>query len=228
MQASTRGTTRRCNGEMPSTSMASISSRIFREPRSAQIAEPPAPEISSATTMGDASRTMASTEADPVNDCAPSCRVRLPSCSAMTAPNGIDTSIVGRIVTLAMNHDCWMNSRVWKGRLNVMRKTSRNSAKRRPDCRTPAAGEGKAISCPSAPRPDGLSGLLTRLFFLPLLLRDDLTDRPLGRQRQGVQHVEHALLAAPGSLALGQPRARLDLRRHAHAAAALRAGAVGA
>ena len=37
---------------MPSTSIASISSRIVRAPRSAQIAEPPAPEISSAVTIG--------------------------------------------------------------------------------------------------------------------------------------------------------------------------------
>ena len=61
MLASTRGTTRRWTGEMPSTSMASISSRILRLPRSAQIAEPPAPAISSAQTIGLASRTMAST-----------------------------------------------------------------------------------------------------------------------------------------------------------------------
>ena len=96
---------------MPSTSMASISSRIFRAPRSAQIAEPPAPAISSAVTIGLASRRTARTEAAPVNDCAPSCRVSEPSCRAITAPNGIDTSAVGRIVTLAMNHACWMNSR---------------------------------------------------------------------------------------------------------------------
>ena len=43
MAASTRGTTSRWIGLMPSTSIASISSRIFREPRSAQMAEPPAP-----------------------------------------------------------------------------------------------------------------------------------------------------------------------------------------
>ena len=34
----------------------------------------------------------------------------------MTAPNGIETSAVGRIVTLAMNQDCWMNSLPWNGR----------------------------------------------------------------------------------------------------------------
>ena len=51
------------------------------------MAEPPAPAISSAVTIGLASRITASTLAEPVNDCAPSWRVRLPSCSAMTAPN---------------------------------------------------------------------------------------------------------------------------------------------
>ena len=113
------GTTRRWIGLMPSTSMASISSRIFRAPRSAQTAEPPAPAISSAVTIGLASRSTARTEAEPVKDCAPSCRVSEPSCSAMTAPNGIATSAVGKIVTLAMNHVCSMNSRNWNGRLGV-------------------------------------------------------------------------------------------------------------
>ena len=74
---------------MPSTCIASISSRILREPRSAQIAEPPAPAISRAVTIGQASRTTASTLAEPVNDCAPNCLVRVPSCSAITAPNGM-------------------------------------------------------------------------------------------------------------------------------------------
>ena len=81
---------------MPSTSMASISSRILRAPRSAQIAEPPAPAISSAVTIGLASRSTARTDADPVKDCAPSCRVSEPSCRAMTAPKGIATSAVGQ------------------------------------------------------------------------------------------------------------------------------------
>ena len=82
---------------MPSTSIASISSRILRAPRSAQIAEPPAPAMISAVTIGPASRTTASTRAAPVNDCAPSWRTSEPSCSAITAPNGIETSAAGRI-----------------------------------------------------------------------------------------------------------------------------------
>src|SRR6185436_9482888 len=47
MQASTRGTTRRWIGSMPSTIIASSSSRILRAPRSAAIAEPPAPAMRS-------------------------------------------------------------------------------------------------------------------------------------------------------------------------------------
>ena len=98
--AHTRGTTRRCTGEMPSTAIASISSRIVRAPRSAQIAEPAAPEIISAVTIGLACWMTASTLAAPVNDCAPICTVSEPSCSAITAPNGIATSAAGSTETL--------------------------------------------------------------------------------------------------------------------------------
>ena len=140
---------------MPSTSIASISSRILRAPRSAQIAEPPAPAISSAVTIGLASRRTASTDADPVKDWAPSCRVSEPSCSAMTAPKGIATSAVGRIVTLAMNQVCWMNSRTWNGRLGSARMTSRAKAKRLPLVASGRVGENRPSSSPGA---FGLSG----------------------------------------------------------------------
>ncbi len=117
---------------MPSTIIASSSSRIFRAPRSAAIADPPAPAISSAVAIGPASRTTASTAAEPVNDCAPNCLIRPPTCSAMTAPNGIATNAVGMMVTDAMNHACCRNSRSWKGRLNNPRPTSRPKAKSLP------------------------------------------------------------------------------------------------
>ena len=117
---------------MPSTIIASSSSRILREPRSAAIAEPPAPAMSSAVAMGPASRTMASTAAEPVNDWAPNCLISPPTCSAITAPNGIATSAVGTIVTDAMNQACWMNSRSWKGRRKSWRPTSRPNAKSLP------------------------------------------------------------------------------------------------
>src|SRR4051794_8263663 len=132
MQASTRGTTRRWIGSMPSTIIASSSSRILRAPRSAAMAEPPAPAISSDVAIGPASRTTASTAADPVNDWAPNCLMSPPTCRAMTAPNGIATSAVGTMVTEAMNHACWRNSRSWNGRRNSPRPTSRPNAKSLP------------------------------------------------------------------------------------------------
>ena len=75
------------------------------------MAEPPAPAISREVAIGPASRTTASTEAEPVKDWAPNCLIRPPTCSAMTAPKGIATSAVGMIVTEAMNQACWRNSR---------------------------------------------------------------------------------------------------------------------
>src|SRR6476469_5922095 len=69
----------------------------------------------------------------------------------MTAPNGMDTRAVGRIVTLAMNHACWMNSLTWNGRFGRARNTSRASAKSEPDWRR-APVRGAATS--AHPRPD--------------------------------------------------------------------------
>ena len=129
--------------------MASSSSRIFREPRSAQIAEPPAPAMTSAVTIGPASRTTARTDAAPVNDWAPSWRTRDPSCSEMTAPNGIETSAAGRIETELMNQACWMNSRTWNGRRGTDRRVSRQKAKNVPACPTPALT--RAVIGPPAP-----------------------------------------------------------------------------
>jgi hypothetical protein len=124
-------------GSIPSTRIASSSSRIFRAPRSAQMAAPPAPAMISAVTIGPASRTTASTDAAPVNDWAPSWRTSEPSCRAMTAPNGIETSAAGRIDTELMNHACWMNSRTWNGRRPIARNASRLNAKKVPLWRTP-------------------------------------------------------------------------------------------
>ena len=113
--ASTRGTTSRWIGEMPSTSMAAISSRIVRAPRSAQTALPPAPEISSAVTIGAACWTIASTLPAPVWLCAPNWRVSSASSSAIVAPNGIVNSAVGSAETLVTNQVCSMYSPSWNG-----------------------------------------------------------------------------------------------------------------
>ncbi len=50
----------------------------------------------------------------------------------MTAPNGMDTSMQGRIVTLAMNQNCSISSRTWNGRLKVSQSTLAASANSRP------------------------------------------------------------------------------------------------
>ena len=71
--ARTRGITRRWIGLTPMTSMAVISSRMRRAPRSAHMAEPPAPAIIRAVAMGACSRTTASTRAEPRWASAPSC-----------------------------------------------------------------------------------------------------------------------------------------------------------
>lgn len=54
VMASTRGSTSRWIGSMPSTLRASISSRMTREPRSAAMAVAPAPETTRTAAIGDA------------------------------------------------------------------------------------------------------------------------------------------------------------------------------
>src|SRR3954451_5297845 len=131
--AKSRGVTRRCTGFTAMTSMAAISSRIFREPRSAVIAEPPAPAISSAVATGEASRTMARTIAAPVADSAPSCRFSVPTCNAMTAPNGMAINTLGNVQTLAMNQHCSRYSRHQRFTSQARRSPSSEMAKRFPD-----------------------------------------------------------------------------------------------
>ena len=132
MHASTRGTTSRWTGSTPMTRMASISSRMRREPRSAQIAAPPAPAITRLVTMGAACWTTASTLAAPVKDCAPTWTVRVPSWSAMTAPNGMATRIAGIQETLTTNQNCSRVSRAANGRRKVARVASSARAKTSP------------------------------------------------------------------------------------------------
>ena len=137
--ASTRGTTSRANGSTPSTSIASISSRILRAPRSEQMADPAAPAMMRAAAIGAASRTTARTAVAPAKDWAPSCPVRLPTCREMTAPKGMLTKIVGISVTLVMNHACSMNSRSWKRVVKMRRVTSTTIAAISPGPRTTEA-----------------------------------------------------------------------------------------
>lgn len=69
--AASRGSTSRWTGSTPMTSIASSSERMRRDPRSAVIADPPAPAIKSAVAIGADSRTTASTIAAPMCDSAP-------------------------------------------------------------------------------------------------------------------------------------------------------------
>ena len=116
--------------------MASISSRILRAPMSEQIADPAAPAMIIAAAIGAASRTTASTALAPANDWAPSWPVRLPTWSEMTAPNGIETRMVGISVTLVMNQACSMNSRAWNFVVNTALVTSTTMAAISPGPRT--------------------------------------------------------------------------------------------
>ncbi|EGJ73036.1 putative D-methionine ABC transporter, ATP-binding protein [Streptomyces sp. Tu6071] len=239
MVASTRGTTSRCTGETPMTSMASSSSRILREPRSAQIAEPPAPAMSSETMSGLACWMTARTLAPPVKDCAPSCCVKLPTWSAMTAPKGIDTSAAGRMVTLAMNQNCSMNSRNWKGRRKIARSTSRVSAKSLPVWRSGPSngfggrgGAGGGVRTASRGTVGGSGGGAGRSSMLMRPLRAPYAlsrgtpvvrpraplpavggaDRGLRALGQGVQQPPYALPAPRHGGALAESGTRLQLR----------------
>ena len=132
LAAHRRGVTSRCTGLTDMTSMAASSSRILRAPRSAVMADPPAPAISSAVATGAASRTMASTMAAPVVDSAPSWREKAPTWRAITAPNGIEMRITGMLVTLAMNQH-WRRYSFHQFRTSrVRRRPSREIANRLP------------------------------------------------------------------------------------------------
>ena len=108
--ASSRGSTRRWSGLTPITSMALISSRMRRDPRSAHMADPPAPAMRSAVATGACSRTTASTMAAPSCDWAPICWSSDPTSSAMTMPKGIDNKMSGSVVTRARNQHWSKNS----------------------------------------------------------------------------------------------------------------------
>ena len=73
-EASIRGVTSRCTGLMPSTSMASISSRMVRDPRSAHIAVAPAPATISTVTSGPTCVTAPNAAPAPDRSAAPSSR----------------------------------------------------------------------------------------------------------------------------------------------------------
>ena len=109
--ASMRGVTNRCTGLMPSTSIASISSRMVREPRSAHIAVAPAPATINTVTSGPIWVTAPNAAPAPLRSAAPSSRSRMLSVKLTSTVNGIATSSVGANDTRAMNQHCSRNSR---------------------------------------------------------------------------------------------------------------------
>lgn len=72
----------------------------------------------------------------------------------MTAPNGMETRMVGNRVTLVMNHACSMNSRVWNRVVKILMVTSTTMAARAPGPRTTVWSDD-AIGPPSLLTPDG-------------------------------------------------------------------------
>src|SRR3546814_14565501 len=92
--------------------------------------------MSRAVATGAASRTMASTIAAPVVDSAPSWREKSPTCSAITAPKGMEISTDGMLVTFAMNQH-WRRYSCHQERTSqVRRRPSRDTANRFPVSRT--------------------------------------------------------------------------------------------
>ena len=109
--ASMRGVTRRWTGLIPNTSIASISSRIVREPKSAHIAVAPAPATINTVTSGPTWVTAPNAAPAPDRSAAPNSRNRMLSVKLTSTVNGMATNNVGTIATRATNHDCSKNSR---------------------------------------------------------------------------------------------------------------------
>ena len=137
--ASSRGSTSRWSGLTPMTSIALISSRMRRDPRSAHIADPPAPAMSSAVATGACSRTTANTMAAPSCDCAPICWRSEPTSSAMTMPKGMERRIRGSVVTRARNQHWSKNSETGTPLSGACRRASNAVANMLPVSRTAEA-----------------------------------------------------------------------------------------
>ena len=94
--AITRGTTSRWIGSMPSTSIASISSRMVRAPRSAQMAVEPAPATTSTVVSGPSWVTAPIAAPAPDRSAAPNWASSTLSVKISSTVSGIETMMVGR------------------------------------------------------------------------------------------------------------------------------------
>ena len=96
---------------MPSTRIASISSRMVRAPRSAQIAVAPAPATTSTVTTGPSWVMVPNAVPAPDRSAAPISRSRMLRVNATRTVNGMATSSVGTSETRAIIHVWSRNSR---------------------------------------------------------------------------------------------------------------------
>ncbi len=96
---------------MPSTSIASISSRMVRAPKSAQMAVDPAPATTSTVVNGPSWVTAPIAAPAPDRSAAPNWASRTLRVNMRRTVSGIETMMVGRNATLMMNQHCRMNSR---------------------------------------------------------------------------------------------------------------------
>ena len=95
---------------MPSTSIASISSRMVRAPRSAQIAVDTAPAITSTVLSGPIWVMTAMPAPAPEMSAAPTWISRMLKVKMKSAVIGTETAMVGSSATRRMNQDWMMNS----------------------------------------------------------------------------------------------------------------------
>ncbi|SHW13648.1 Uncharacterised protein [Mycobacteroides abscessus subsp. abscessus] len=96
------------------TSMAAVSSRMVRQPRSAVIAEPTAEASSMAATSEAACRTTARPLAAPASEVAPTWPANRANWMDSVTPMGSATNTVGITAVPAMNAACRTNSAHWK------------------------------------------------------------------------------------------------------------------
>ncbi|SKV53002.1 Uncharacterised protein [Mycobacteroides abscessus subsp. massiliense] len=118
MAAANRGTTSRRITDTPMTSMASVSSRMVREPRSAVMAEPTAEAISTAATREAAWRMIAMPLAAPAKEVAPTWPASSANWIDSVTPMGSVTKMTGVTAVAAWNAPCRTNSCHWNCPVN--------------------------------------------------------------------------------------------------------------
>ncbi|CNH65541.1 Uncharacterised protein [Mycobacterium tuberculosis] len=145
-----RGTTKACTGFTPITFIASISSRMVRDPKSAHIAVEPAPATAMAVTTGPTCVTEASAAPAPERSPAPISTSRMFSTNTMSTVYGIDSMIVGKIETRATNQICSRSSRQAQGPRTAATKASMLRMKNWPSASIGLANDVPFTGAPQA------------------------------------------------------------------------------